>query len=453
MAVGKNKRLSKGKKGIKKKVVDPFSRKDWYDIKAPSIFEVKNVGKTLVNRSSGLKNANDSLKGRIVEFSLGDLNKDEEQSFRKVKLRIDEVQGRNCLTNFHGMSFTSDKLRSLVRKWQTLIEAHVDVKTTDGYLLRLFAIGFTKRRQSQVRKTTYAQTSQVREIRKKMFEIMTREATSCDLKELVQKFVPEAIGREIEKAARSIYPLQNVYVHKAKILKAPKFDVSKLLELHGESTDETGTRVVKDFKEPEVLEYRSEEFQVDTSSSSSCTMDVTYLKDFLKEHPDFPKKGIVFLDLFPLLRNPTAFETLITRFVYHITSETLFKDPKRKIDVVVGLDARGFLLGPIIAMRLGAAFVPVRKKDKLPGQCIQASYEKEYGMDVFEMQADAIEAGQTVVVVDDLMATGGSAKAAGELVAKLGGKTLEYLFVIELAFLKGRDKLDAPTYSVIKLED
>lgn len=170
-------------------------------------------------------------------MSLADLNKDEEQSFRKIKLRIDEVQGKNCLTNFHGMDFTSDKLRSLVRKWQTLIEAHVDVKTTDGYLLRLFAIGFTKRRPTQVRKTTYAQSSQVREIRKRMFEIMTREATSCDLKELVQKFVPEAIGREIEKASRSIYPLQNVYVRKAKILKAPKFDVSKLLELHGESTD------------------------------------------------------------------------------------------------------------------------------------------------------------------------------------------------------------------------
>jgi small subunit ribosomal protein S3Ae len=228
---------------------------DWYDLKAPSIFEVRNVGKTLVNRSQGLsacsyvynaityshlyhlENANDSLKGRIVEVSLADLNKDEEQAFRKIKLRVDEVQGKNCLTNFHGMDFTSDKLRSLVRKWQTLIEAHVDVKTTDGYLLRLFAIGFTKRRQTQVRKTTYAQSAQIREIRKKMFEIMTREASSCDLKELVQKFVPEAIGREIEKAARSIYPLQNVYVRKAKILKAPKFDVSKLLELHGESTD------------------------------------------------------------------------------------------------------------------------------------------------------------------------------------------------------------------------
>ena len=153
--------------------------------------------------------------------------------------------------------------RRVARRW----------KATDDYLTSRFVTGFTERQPNQVKKTTYAQTGYIREIRKKMFEIMTREATSCDLKELVQKFVPEAIGREIEKAARSIYPLQNVYVHKAKILKAPKFDLSKLLELHGESTDvsqseilslslfsypfvpqETGTRVVKDFKEPEILE-------------------------------------------------------------------------------------------------------------------------------------------------------------------------------------------------------
>lgn len=264
---------------------------DWYDIKAPNIFEVKNVGKTLANRSQGLStyltattfvplmtfvpagSANDSLKGRIVEVSLADLIKDEDQSFRKIKLRVDEVQGKNCLTNFHGMDFTSDKLRSLVRKWQSLIEAHVDVKTQDGYLVRLFAIAFTKKRASQVRKTTYAQSSQIREIRKKMFEIMIREASNVDLLALVQKFIPEAIGREIEKATRGIYPLQNVYIRKAKILKAPKFDVSKLLEIHGESTDvspvcfvdmrvvhnlsysqETGTKVVKDFKEPAILD-------------------------------------------------------------------------------------------------------------------------------------------------------------------------------------------------------
>lgn len=137
-------------------------------------------------RWSPTENSTDSLKGRVLELSLADLNKDDEQAYKKIKLRIDEVQGKNCLTSFYGMDFTSDKLRSLVRKWQTLIEAHVDVRTTDGYLLRLFAIGFTKKRPNQVKKTTYAQSAQVKEIRQKMFEIMTRESQSCDMKELVQ---------------------------------------------------------------------------------------------------------------------------------------------------------------------------------------------------------------------------------------------------------------------------
>ncbi|KAJ6509895.1 phosphoribosyltransferase-like protein [Mycena vitilis] len=181
--------------------------------------------------------------------------------------------------------------------------------------------------------------------------------------------------------------------------------------------------------------------------------DVEYLKSQLTAHPDFPKEGIVFLDIFPILRNPIAFETLITHFLHHLTSHTIAAAPSKKIDVVVGLDARGFLLGPIIALRLGAAFVPVRKQGKLPGKCVSASYEKEYGTDSFEMHADAITPGQTVIVVDDLIATGGSAKAAGELIAKQGGKTLEYLFIIELMFLKGKSKLDAPVYSIVESDD
>ncbi|KAK5014944.1 ribosomal 40S subunit protein S1B, partial [Cryomyces antarcticus] len=160
MAVGKNKRLSKGKKGLKKQK-DPFERKDWYSVKAPSTFNIRDVGKTLVNRTTGVKHANDALKGRIFEVSLADLQKDEDHAFRKIKLRVDEVQGKNCLTNFHGLDFTSDKLRSLVRKWQSLIEANVVVKTTDDYLLRLFAIAFTKRRPNQIKKTTYAASSQI----------------------------------------------------------------------------------------------------------------------------------------------------------------------------------------------------------------------------------------------------------------------------------------------------
>ncbi|KAI9188308.1 ribosomal 40S subunit protein S1B [Blastocladiella emersonii ATCC 22665] len=257
MAVGKNKRLSKGKKGLKKKIVDPFSRKEWYDIKAPTIFSVRNVGKTLVNRTQGLKNASDALKGRVFDISLADLNTDaEDQAFRKIQLRCDEVAGKNLLTNFHGMSMTSDKLRSMVKKWQSTIEAHMDVKTTDGYLIRVFVIGFTTRAHNQVAKTSYAQSAQIRQIRKKMFDVISREATTVDLKELVKKFVAETIGRSITKACVNIYPLQNVFVRKVKILKAPKLDLGKLLELHAGETTTTasGAKVGSDFVEPEVLE-------------------------------------------------------------------------------------------------------------------------------------------------------------------------------------------------------
>eukprot|EP01118_Nematostelium_gracile_P001741 TRINITY_DN11819_c0_g1_i1.p1 TRINITY_DN11819_c0_g1~~TRINITY_DN11819_c0_g1_i1.p1 ORF type:complete len:244 (-),score=74.20 TRINITY_DN11819_c0_g1_i1:49-780(-) len=243
MAVGKNKKLGK-KKGSKKKIVDPFARKDWYDVKAPTSFAERQVGKTPVTRTTGTKIASDGLKGRVVEASLADLQKDVDQGHRKIKLRIDDVVGSQCLTNFHGMDLTRDKLSSLVRKWQSLIEAHVDVRTTDGYTLRMFAIGFTKRRPNQFRKTSYAQTAQIRQIRKKMMDIMTREATTVDLKDLVKKFIPESIGKQIEKDTQGIYPLQNVFIRKVKVLKTPKFDPNKLLEIHGEGAgQDTGAKV------------------------------------------------------------------------------------------------------------------------------------------------------------------------------------------------------------------
>lgn len=251
MAVGKNKGLSKGgKKGVKKKIVDPFTRKDWYDAKAPSMFNIRQIGKTLVNRTQGTKIASEGLKGRVFEVSLADLQNDE-IAFRKFRLIAEEVQGKNVLTNFHGMDLTTDKLRSMVKKWQTLIEANVDVKTTDGYLLRLFCIGFTKKASQQVKKTCYAQHTQVRQIRKKMVDIMTREVSSNDLKEVVNKLIPDSIGKDIEKACQGIYPLHDVCIRKVKVLKKPKFDLGKLLELHGEGSGkgtsttegETGVKV------------------------------------------------------------------------------------------------------------------------------------------------------------------------------------------------------------------
>lgn len=178
-----------------------------------------------------------------------------------------------------------------------------------------------------------------------------------------------------------------------------------------------------------------------------------YLGEKLGVHPDFPKKGIVFLDIFPVLRDPILTELMISHFITHIGTVTLPKSKQSKIDVVVGLDARGFILGPLVASRLGAAFVPVRKKGKLPGETIQAEYMKEYGTDIFEMQANSISEGANVIIIDDLIATGGSARAAGQLVKQLGGNTLEYLFVIGLTFLKAMDTLDAPAYCMIESEE
>lgn len=235
-------RAGKRKKGGKK-IVDPFTKKDWFDVKAPNIFTNRDIGKTLVTRSSGKRIAADFLMGRVFEVSLADLNKDEERAFRKFTFSVDAVRGNNCLTNFHGMSFTTDKMRSLVRKWQTKIEAHVNVKTSDGYTLRLFCMGFTKRKPNQNRKTSYAKSSQIRAIRKKMVDIMVRESSNCDLKDLITKFIPEVIGRQVVKECSGIYPLQNVFVRKAKVLKRPKRDMGKLMELHTEKEEDKGSKV------------------------------------------------------------------------------------------------------------------------------------------------------------------------------------------------------------------
>ncbi|KAL0310126.1 UNVERIFIED_CONTAM: 40S ribosomal protein S3a [Sesamum radiatum] len=185
----------------------------------------------------------------VFEVSLADLQGDEDHAFRKIRLRAEDVQGKNVLTNFWGMDFTTDKLRSLVRKWQSLIEAHVDVKTTDNYTLRMFCIAFTKKRVNQQKRTCYAQSSQIRQIRRKMREIMVNQAQSCDLKDLVQKFIPESIGKEIEKATSSIY-LCRMFYQEGKILKAPKFDLGKLMEVHGDYSEDVGVKLDRPAEEP-----------------------------------------------------------------------------------------------------------------------------------------------------------------------------------------------------------
>ena len=157
------------------------------------------------------------------------------------------------------------------------------------------------------------------------------------------------------------------------------------------------------------------------------------LKSFIRDVPDFPKKGILFRDITPLLRDKTAFRSAVKAMCDRI------KD--LDFDLIVAPEARGFILGSAMAYELGKGFVPVRKPGKLPYKTVYEEFELEYGKDQLHMHEDAIDRGQRVVVVDDVLATGGTASALGRLVEKVGGEVQAMVFLIELSFLKPREKL------------
>jgi adenine phosphoribosyltransferase len=158
------------------------------------------------------------------------------------------------------------------------------------------------------------------------------------------------------------------------------------------------------------------------------------LKKFIRDVPDFPQKGIIFKDITPLLQNPTGLRTAV---------EIISNNYKgRGVDVVVGAEARGFILAPAVAFNLGAGFVPIRKPRKLPYEKISMSYALEYGTDTLEMHKDAVRKNQNVLMVDDLLATGGTMAACCKMVESLGGNVIGCAFLIELTFLNGRKNLN-----------
>ena len=167
------------------------------------------------------------------------------------------------------------------------------------------------------------------------------------------------------------------------------------------------------------------------------------LKRKIREIPDFPKPGILFYDLTTLMKDAESLRSVID-----ILTE---KYREMRIDRVIGIEARGFIFGSGVAYNLGAGFVPVRKKGKLPAQKVSVSYDLEYGQSVLEMHEDAVEAGQRVLIVDDLIATGGTAAATAQMVRQLGAKVLALAFVVELEFLNGREKLgDSEVFSILR---
>jgi adenine phosphoribosyltransferase len=157
------------------------------------------------------------------------------------------------------------------------------------------------------------------------------------------------------------------------------------------------------------------------------------LKKLIREVPDFPKPGILFYDITTLLKDKRGFRAVIDGLRTHYR--------EAQVDVVLGIEARGFIFAPALAYALGAGFVPVRKPKKLPAECVTVTYDLEYGTDSLQMHRDALDGGKRVLIVDDLLATGGTAAAAARMVRDAGGEVVGMGFVVELTFLKGREKL------------
>ncbi len=175
--------------------------------------------------------------------------------------------------------------------------------------------------------------------------------------------------------------------------------------------------------------------------SSHSRLNTDELKQMIREVPDFPKKGILFYDITTLLKDRVGFATLVDRFSEHYLNHG--------VDLVLGMEARGFIFAPAVAYRLNAGFVPVRKPGKLPSETVKYDYALEYGNNSLEIHKDAIVKGQRVLIVDDLLATGGTAEATAKLAAMLGAEITGLGFVVELDFLKGREKLKG--YDVMSL--
>ena len=218
MSLGKNKKnFSKGRKGAKKKVGERFLKKEWWNVKAPGMFSKRMFTHSPVNQTVGKKLASDSMKGRVFESNLGDLNPGMESN-KKVKLIVEDADGKSkiAMTNFYGLECTRDYLCSLIRKWHTLIDTFVDCKTDDGFLMRFFIVGFTsKYYYTQKKATCFANRSQVKQMRAIMTKIITRVCKASSLKDLVGKVLGNEITNEIAQKCKHNFPLRKCHYQKS----------------------------------------------------------------------------------------------------------------------------------------------------------------------------------------------------------------------------------------------
>jgi len=229
MAKGKNKQIVKGKnKGKAER--HPFFKKKWYKLQSPpTVGNSVTVGWTPVNKTIGTKLSKDGLMNRVTEVSYGDLVEATQFPWKKVKMQVEEVKGNTCYTSFYGINMIREKLYNFLRKKMSLIDVVADVRTQDGYILRVLSTTFTHRKQGQVKTNTYAKHSQIRAIRKAFIKIISRVAASSNIADFSSNVLNDTLSGKLLEKGKKIFPLSNVLVRKVKVLKKSKIDVNKLV--------------------------------------------------------------------------------------------------------------------------------------------------------------------------------------------------------------------------------
>merc|ERR1711988_623347 len=240
MAKGKNKQVSKrgGARGKQEK--HAFTKKQWYKVQSPpSVGNPVEVGWTPVNKTQGTKLSKDSLINRVAEVSFGDIQDQTSFAYKKVKMQVEEVKGSSLYTSFYGINIIKEKLYNYLRKRMSLIDVVADIKTQDGYILRVLMTTFTAKKPNQLKNNTYAKHSQIRAIRKSFVKYIARRAASSSIGEFAQNVINEDISQKLLEKGKKIFPLSHVLVRKVKVLKKSKIDVNKLVSDTNAKKDES----------------------------------------------------------------------------------------------------------------------------------------------------------------------------------------------------------------------
>lgn len=240
MAKGKNQKMSKRGNAAKKMEKHPFIKKKWYKLLSPpSIGNSVMVGYTPANKTMGTKLSKDSLMNRVCEVSYADIKENTQFPWKKIKMQVEEVKSGNCYTSFYGIDMVREKLYYFLRKKMSLIDCFCDVKTQDGYILRVFITTFTARKSGQVKNNTYAKSSQIRAIRKIFTKILSKSAQVSQINDYTANILNNTSAEKLQAKGSVIFPLGHVLIRKVKVLKKCKIDVNKLVNEANTKRDET----------------------------------------------------------------------------------------------------------------------------------------------------------------------------------------------------------------------